>query len=158
MFRRIITLLVLLYPAIIMAETTLEVKVVAIADGDTLTLLVEQVQHKIRLADIDTPERKQPWYQKAKDALSELVFSKDVSVRVTKKDRYGRWIGRVFVNEIDVNAELVRNGHAWVYKKYAKDPMLYQLEDEARASQKGLWSLPESERIPPWEWRRSKRK
>ena len=48
--------------------------------------------------------------------------------------------------------------HAWVYKKYAKDPMLYQLEDEARASQRGLWSLAESERIPPWEWRRSKRK
>lgn len=114
MFGRIIIFLVFLYPAIIHAVTTLVGKVVAIAEGDTLTLLVDHVQHKIRLADIDTPERRQPWYQKAKDTLSEHVFSKDVSVTDTKKDRYGRWIGRVFVNGVDVNAELVRNGDAWV--------------------------------------------
>ncbi|MDB4521966.1 thermonuclease family protein [Gammaproteobacteria bacterium] len=71
------------------AETLLTGKVVAIADGDTLTLLVDHTQHKIRLAEIDTPERKQAWYQKAKDALSELVFSKEVSVTVTTKDRSG---------------------------------------------------------------------
>ena len=60
--------------------------------------------------------------------------------------------------ELDVNAELVRNGHAWVYKKYAKDPALYQIENEAKTAERGLWGLAESERVPPWEWRRSKRK
>ena len=117
MIKRLVLVAILcFYPLYLLGDTTLDGKVVAIADGDTLTLLVDEVQHKIRLADIDTPERRQPWYQKAKDALSELVFSKDVSVTVTKKDRYGRWIGRVFIDGLDVNAELVRNGHAWVYK------------------------------------------
>lgn len=151
MIRNIILFLTFLYPVLVLGQTTLEGKVVAIADGDTLTILVDRTQHKIRLAEIDTPERRQAWYQKAKDALSELVFSKEVSVTVTTKDRYGRLIGRVYIYDLDVNAELVRNGHAWVYRKYAEDPALYQLEDEARAAQRGLWGLPESERDPPWE-------
>ena len=57
------------------------------------------------------------------------------------------------MNGVDVNAELVRQGAAWVYQQYVKDQSLYALETEAKAAQRGLWSLPEAERTPPWEWR-----
>ena len=131
-------------------------KVVAIADGDTLTLLVNRQQLKIRLAEIDTPERGQPYGSKAKEALSQLAFGKRVRVVATDHDRYGRIVGRVYIGDTDVNAELVRQGAAWVYRQYAKDPGLFALEAEARKAKRGLWGLPEAERVPPWEWRRRK--
>ena len=131
-------------------------KVVAIADGDTLTLLVDHRQLKIRLAEIDTPERGQPYGSRAKEALSKLAFGKRARVVATDRDRYGRIVGRVYVGDTDVNAELVRRGAAWVYRQYAKDPGLFALEAEARRAKRGLWGLPEAERVPPWEWRRKK--
>ena len=72
-------------------------------------------------------------------------------------DRYGRTVGKVYLEDLDINAELVRYGHAWVYRRYAKDKTLFDLEAEARENQLGLWTLPEEQRIPPWEWRRGKR-
>ena len=69
-------------------------------------------------------------------------------------DRYGRTVGRVYVGNLDVNAEMVKQGAAWVYRTYAKDQALYRLENEARAAQRGLWGLPEAQRCPPWDWRR----
>jgi endonuclease YncB( thermonuclease family) len=131
-------------------------KVVAIADGDTLTLLVDHRQLKIRLAEIDTPERGQPYGSRAKEVLSKLAFGKRARVVVVDRDRYGRTVGRVYVGDMDVNAEMVRRGAAWVYRKYAKDPALFALEAEARKAKRGLWGLPEAERVPPWEWRRRK--
>jgi micrococcal nuclease len=67
-------------------------------------------------------------------------------------DRYGRTVGRIYVDDLDVSAEMVRLGAAWVYLKYAKDKNLYVLEDEARSGKRGLWSLPEAHRVAPWEW------
>jgi hypothetical protein len=90
--------------------------------------------------------------------LSELVFGKVATVREQIRDRYGRTVGRVYVDGLDVNAELVRIGHAWVYREYAKDSKLYRLEAEAKAAQRGLWALPEAQRAPPWEWRHGGRK
>ena len=75
----------------------------------------------------------------------------------SEKDRYGRVVGRVFVDGLDVNAEMVRNGHAWVYRQYAKDESLFALEDEARAAKRGLWALSEADNMPPWDWRRARR-
>jgi endonuclease YncB( thermonuclease family) len=129
-------------------------KVVAIADGDTLTLLVDHRQLKIRLAEIDTPERGQPYGSRAKEALSQLAFGKRARVVAVDRDRYGRTVGRVYVSDTDVNAKLVRRGAAWVYRKYAKDQSLFALEAEARRAKRGLWGLPEAERVPPWEWRK----
>jgi endonuclease YncB( thermonuclease family) len=131
-------------------------KVVAVSDGDTLTLLVDHRQLKIRLAEIDTPERGQPYGSKAKEALSQMVFGKRAQVVATGRDRYGRIVGRVYVGDVDVNAELVQRGAAWVYRQYAKDQGLFALEAEARSAKRGLWGLPEAERAPPWEWRRRK--
>ena len=137
---------------------TLAGRVVGVHDGDTVTLLDDQKhQTKVRLAEIDTPESKQPYGSRSKQALSDLVFGKAVQVEVRDIDRYGRTVGRVSVNGIDVNAALVASGAAWVYRQYSRDPELLRLEAEARAAQRGLWALPEAQRTPPWEWRRAQR-
>jgi endonuclease YncB( thermonuclease family) len=131
-------------------------KVVGITDGDTLRLLADRKQVKIRLAEIDTPERGQPYGSRAKEAFSELAFGKRARVVVVDRDRYGRTVGWVYVGDVDVNAELVRRGAAWVYRKYARDSALFALEDEARRAKRGLWGLPEAEQVPPWEWRHAR--
>ena len=111
----------------------------------------------MRLAEIDTPETHQPYGSRAKQALSALVFGKEVRVMVVDTDRYGRTVGRVYADAMDVNAEMVRQGAAWVYRKYSRDPSLLHLEQEARSARRGLWALPEAERTPPWEWRAAER-
>ena len=158
---RLIALLFLLCILSILSPAyaeTLAGRVVGVHDGDTLTLLNDQKrQTKVRLAEIDTPESKQPYGSRSKQALSDLVFGKAVQVEVRDIDRYGRTVGRVLVNGTDVNAALVASGAAWVYRQYSSDPDLLRLEAEAKAAGRGLWGLPEAQRTPPWEWRRAQR-
>ena len=117
-------------------------RVVAISDGDTLTLLVPDgtsyQQVKVRWGEIDTPESGQPFGQRAKQMLSDLAYNQQARVVVQDTDRYGRTVGRVFVGGTDVNAEMVKQGAAWVYRKYAQDQALYQLEEQAKAAKRGL--------------------
>ena len=148
-------LLLLLASFLASAETVYQGTVVRIVDGDTLVLLVDQQQLKIRLADIDTPERKQPFGTKAKQALSDLAFGKQARVVEVTVDRYGRMVGRVYVDGIDVNRELVAQGYTWVYRKYSNDAELLRLEAEAKQMGLGLWADPDP--MPPWEWRRGRR-
>ncbi|MDG4562255.1 MAG: thermonuclease family protein [Candidatus Competibacter sp.] len=133
-------------------------KVVGISDGDTLTLLVPDgasfKQVKVRLGEIDTPESKQPYGERAKQALSDLAYNQQARVVVQDTDRYGRTVGRVYVGNVDVNAELVKQGAAWVYRQYLKDQSLLKLEADAKAAKRGLWGLPEAQRCPPWDWRK----
>ena len=146
---------ILLLPAFAVAAAALEGKVVAVADGDTLTVLdgVRQ-QHRIRLAAIDAPEGGQAFGNRAKQALSTLCFGKIARIEVTDTDRYGRTVGTVHCDGLNANAELVRQGMAWVYVQYAaKDSPLFALEREAREARRGLWS--EAAPIAPWEWRRT---
>lgn len=134
-----------------------EAKVIKIADGDTITVLREgNVQVKIRLADIDCPERGQPWGRNAADALKKALPSDTVGIEVLDRDRYGRTIARVYANSVSMNRYLVESGNCWVYPKYAKDQKLFALQEAAKSAGKGLWQLPESERVPPWEWRQKK--
>lgn len=130
---------------------------VSIADGDTIRVLYKGGQLKIRLAEIDTPEKEQPYGNRARQALAELVAGKVVRVVEQDRDRYGRIVGRVYVGDLDVNAALVRQGAAWVYRQYAKDQKLFRIEREAKTAGRGLWGLPEAERVAPWEWRQQKR-
>lgn len=132
-------------------------KVVSITDGDTVIILTNKKQTKIRLAEIDTPEKNQPYGKKAKKALSDFIFGKVVRVEVETIDRYGRTIGTIFLDNLNINKEMVRAGHAWVYRRYAKDKTLFKLERSAKKNMLGLWVLPEEQRIAPWEWRRGKR-
>ncbi|MBW6398942.1 thermonuclease family protein [Roseomonas sp. HJA6] len=136
------------------AAAELRGRVVGITDGDTLTLLsVRREEIRIRLSDIDTPERGQPYGDRARQLLADLAFGRDARIEVRDTDRYGRTVGRVFVGAVDVNAELVRRGSAWVFRRYSNDPTLLRLEADARSARRGLWALPEAQRLPPWEWR-----
>lgn len=134
--------IVLLIPLLAIADTQFTGKVVKIADGDTLTVLVDRQQIWVRLAQIDCPERAQPWSNKAKQALSEHVFGKMVEVFPLTKDRYRRTVAKVVADGANVNRALVRDGHCWVYRKYARDESLFDIEREAREQMRGLWSLP----------------
>jgi len=137
---------------------TLTGRVVGVSDGDTLTLLTSaNKQVKVRLAEIDAPEKDQPRGQNAKKALSDLVYGQTVQVEVVDTDRYGRTVGRVVAGGKDINAEMIRTGNAWVYRQYLKNRALLAIEEEAKAARRGLWSLQTDQRVPPWEWRRGKR-
>lgn len=141
---------------------TLVGEVIGLADGDTVTVLdAQKTQHKIRLAGIDAPEKGMPWGQKSKEALSDRVFRRTVTVEWHKQDRYGRLIGKILVDGQDANLAQVEAGMAWHYKEYAQeqtpdDRSLYaQAELDARAARRGLWAEPDP--IPPWAWRKMKR-
>lgn len=137
---------------------TLSGQVVSIADGDTLTLLTaERDQVRIRLAEIDTPERGQPWGSRARQGLADKVFRKQVTVEVVDTDRYGRTVGRIWLDDRDINRELVREGHAWVYRRYMQDSSLLDDERAAKNAEAGLWGLPVTQRTEPWEWRQRSR-
>ena len=133
---------------------TLTGQVVGVHDGDTLTLRVVGNQPvKVRLAGLDAPELDQTYGQKAKRALSALAFGKEARVESPESDKYGRTLGTVFVGAVNVNAELVKRGAAWVYRAYPFPPELEALETQARAAKRGLWALQPDQRCPPWDWR-----
>ena len=137
---------------------TFRARVVGVTDGDTLTVLDESnQQHTIRLAEIDAPERGQPWGARAKQTLSSLVFGKTVSLQQTDTDRYDRVVARVFADGADINRAMVAQGAAWAYRRYLNDQALIAVEARARQDRLGLWSLSNTETVEPWEWRKGKR-
>ena len=110
-----------------------------IADGDTLTVLThDQQEVKIRLAEIDAPEKHQAFGTRSKQSLSDLCFGKQAEVNPKVKDRYKRTVARVKCSGVDVNTEQLNRGMAWVYPRYAKDHNLYIIQREAKADQRGL--------------------
>jgi len=134
-------------------SATFNAKVIGVTDGDTIVVLNEDKQQiKIRLEGIDCPESRQDFGQKAKQATAELCFGKEVIIKQTGKDRYGRTIAFVYVGETCINHELIKLGMAWHYKKYNQDPELSELEIIARKNRVGIWS--QSNPIAPWDWRR----
>jgi endonuclease YncB( thermonuclease family) len=129
-----------------------EWRVVGVHDGDTVTCLDEtNQQQKVRLAEIDAPEIGQEHGRASRESLAELVFGKTVSVSEEGKDRYGRWIGRLSVNGIDVNRQLVASGNAWQYVDYSRDSTLAALQAQAQSQRLGLWAQPNP--TPPWDFR-----
>lgn len=137
-------------------RTVLPGVVVGVVDGDTADVKLASGMIRIRLHAIDAPETGQPYGQNAKQALSALVFGKSVQVEPYEQDRYDRLVARLWVDELDVNAEMVKRGMAWTYRRYADDPSYCAFEKGARELQRGLWSLPAGQRPAPWEWRQRK--
>ena len=127
-----------------------------ILDGDTIEVLHNHHPERIRLSGIDCPEKGQTFGKRAKQAASELVYGKEVTLQTFGKDKYGRTIADVLLpDSTNVNHTLVKNGWCWWYRKYAPgDTVLEGLETEAREARKGLWVDPAS--VPPWEWRKRK--
>ena len=145
-------------------------KVIAVADGDTITVLAPGNRPtKVRLAGIDAPERNQPFGQKSRQKLADLVFGKEVRVSVVDKDRYGRIVGIVYVplkipnGEVIVDVDLaqIESGHAWAYRDYlrglpaGKAGRYVAAEKDAKETKQGLWTDNNPE--PPWQFRKEQR-
>ena len=148
---RLLALLALLSsPAL---ADTLEGKVVGVVDGDTIDVLDgSKKQHRIRFDGIDAPERGQPFSQRAKSTLSDLVFGKTVKVETEGSDKYDRTIGRIYVDGQDVGLAMLEAGMAWHYTKYDQSKKYADGEKSARAARRGLWT--DTNAIPPWDWRK----
>ncbi|MBO3099606.1 thermonuclease family protein [Gelidibacter sp. DF109] len=133
-------------------------KVVGIMDGDSFKLLtLDSTVVRVRLANIDCPEKKQPFSAKATQFTADAIFGKMVTINIQKTDRYKRYISNVTYNDsLSLCHELVKNGLAWHYVKYSKDKTLQEMEDKAKAAKVGLWQ--DSHPTAPWEWRSSKKK
>lgn len=134
-------------------------RVVRVADGDTITILDKSnTQHKIRLAGIDAPERKQAFGQRSRKALADAVAGHEVTIDWSKRDRYGRIVGKVLSKGTDINLLQVRTGMAWHYKQYEgeqdiQDRSRYaHAEYEAQQERAGLWT--DESPIPPWAFRK----
>lgn len=131
---------------------TYEAKVIGVSDGDTIKLLRGKKAETVRLADIDAPEKNQAFGAAAKKFTSNLVYGKTVDVDTLGRDRYGRIIARVHLeNGQSVNRELVKSGFAWRFVQYRKDEQLGELERTARDNKRGLWKAPDA--VPPWDFR-----
>lgn len=138
---------------------TLTGEVVALSDGDTVTVLDSaKTQHKVRLAGIDAPEKRQPFGERSKQNLAAMVFRKQVTVEWNKSDRYGRIVGKVLVERTDAGLAQLRAGMAWHYKQYAReqtpeDRAAYAgAEDAAQETHVGLWR--DVAPVAPWDFRR----
>jgi endonuclease YncB( thermonuclease family) len=140
------------------AGPSLEGVVVAVHDGDTLSLRTGSTTERVRLAQIDAPERGQPWGRRARQALVRLAEHRTARLVIVDRDDYGRTVADVYVGEAFVNEALVRSGDAWAYPRYVRQPQILAAEDDARRAGRGLWRLPAGEREPPWEWRRKHRR
>jgi endonuclease YncB( thermonuclease family) len=137
--------------------TILMCLVVGVADGDTLTVLCNgSKQVKIRLSEIDAPEKRQPFGNRSKQSLSVMCLQKKAKIKPQTKDRYGRTVARVICDGVDANEEQIKRGMAWVYDKYVRDQSLYSIQDKARASKIGLWA--DNKPIKPWEYRRANKR
>lgn len=140
-----------------MIEAALLCLVVGISDGDTIKVRCpDQPQIVIRLAEIDAPEKAQPYGQRSKELLSALCFKKRAEIRPSTRDRYGRIVARVVCAGSDANAAMVRSGMAWACTRYLTDPQIQAMEVVARRERLGLWT--DADPVPPWEWRKSRLK
>lgn len=130
--------------------------VVGVSDGDTITVRCgEADQQKVRLSQIDAPEKAMAYGQRSKQALSDLIYKRTVELHPAKKDRYGRTVADVLVDGQSVQWKMVADGWAHCYVQYVTDQACYGYQDAARAAKRGLWADPDP--VQPWEWRKAKR-
>lgn len=172
--RQWLLMLLLLYAPLLLANDTvtvvlteainqdytcnLEGKVIKVSDGDTITVMdTAKEKYKIRLAGIDAPEKKQDFGNAARKVLAGKIAGQEVCVSWHKKDKYGRLVGNVLFDGQSINLQMVQEGLAWHYKKYANEQtgkeqeVFAATERNARLAVIGLWSQPDP--VPPWNWR-----
>ncbi|HBC3157533.1 TPA: thermonuclease family protein, partial [Escherichia coli O146] len=130
-------------------------RVVRVLDGDTIDVMLSQHPVRVRLVNIDAPEKKQEYGRWSEKIMKSLVAGKTVTVTYFQRDRYGRILGQVYAPDgMNVNQFMVRAGAAWVYEQYNTDPVLPVLQGEARQQKRGLWA--DSAPVQPWVWRSRK--
>lgn len=162
MFRKyIVPLLVILFSGSLCAAE-IQGKVIRVLDGDTIEvktlpakIVVYEVPIRVRLINIDAPEKKQPFGRWSTNQLKAILAGQSVTVSYTQTDRYGRILGRVITaNGTEANRQQVLKGAAWVYDGYNTDNSLPALQREAQTQKRGLWA--DNQPVPPWEWRHNK--
>jgi len=150
MKRRIIIGLTVLFVLYVFITLSLKCVVIQVKDGDSIVVTYGE---EVRLSHIDAPEWNQPWGDQARERVEELTRGVRVRLKCNGKDRYGRTLAEVVLPDGRIlNHVLVQEGLAWHYRRYSNDRYYQQLELEARAKKRGLWSDPDPK--APWEWRR----
>ena len=127
-------------------------------DGDTIKVVINGKEEKIRLYGIDTPEKKQAYGQAATAAIKQILTGRDIKIKTMTKDKYGRSVAMVYADGKNVNEIMVKAGYAWVYRKYCKDDFCndwLKYEKQAKKTNRALWQDGNPE--PPWEWRHRKK-
>ena len=127
-------------------------RVIAVLDGDTVLVLRSGQQVKIRLSNIDAPEKAQEYGMASKQSLAEMVLRKQVQVSSQAMDEYGRMVAQIEAGGLKVNEEQVRRGMAWEYSHFHSDRHYLALQSEAQQARRGLWA--QSSPMPPWQWRK----
>ena len=151
---KIIALLLLLLPIKEKLPKEFTAKVIGVKDGDTLEVLYQNKPIIIRLEHIDCPEKRQDFGTKAKQFVSDKIFSKKVKIINKGKWHWHRLIAEVYYKKENINQSLVKNGLAMHYKKYSKDEVYNTIEKIAKKNKVGMWSLPNV--IAPWDFRKPK--
>lgn len=149
-------LLLFLYLSFIVPSCTMDTpdgKVVGVIDGDTFDMMLDGKKTRVRMFGIDAPERRQDYYQKSKQALSDMIFGEVVRIESKSRDRYKRTLAEVYVRDKWINREMVVQGMAWHFKRYSSDSRIAAAEKEARNARRGLWSM---KAVAPWEFRSRK--
>lgn len=158
MFNRIFLFISLLFFTALSAHSRENIRclVVGISDGDTLTCLTDNYQQiKVRLENIDAPEKGQAFGQKAKKALSDMVFKREVQLVISGQDRYHRTLAVVYYNNQNINLTMVKKGMAWAYKQYLRDPIYLTEQSRAQSRRIGLWADPNP--MMPSDWRKAQK-
>ena len=157
-FKTVIKVILVLATVYAVAEsviflTSSKSNVISISDGDTITVLLkDKTQQKVRFAEIDCPEKKQAFGTKAREELGKKIFGKHVDIDWTKKDRYGRIIGKVYLNGRYINKEMIEEGWAWHYTEYSHSQEMADAQEYAKKNKLGLWA--DKHPIPPWDFRK----
>ena len=136
------------------AEYLESLKIKRVVDGDTVHVFYQDEVYKIRLTEIDAPERDQPYGSNSTEYLKSLLKEGMVDVDISGTDRYGRKLGRLYWQGMDINRALVSAGYAWVYDQYVTDNSFYENQSKAKNTKKGLWE--DQNPLEPWNWRKLK--
>ena len=146
--------LILLFAGGVSGEYLKDMSVTKVVDGDTVYASYKGKIHKMRLLEIDAPERDQPMGNESTAFLKGLLIDKLIDADITGQDRYERDLAKIYVKGKDINRIMVSNGMAWVYDAYVTDQSFYKNQALAQTQQLGVWSTGDA--IPPWTWRRNR--
>ena len=130
-------------------------KITYFYDGDTVKIKDTLSEYKLRLTDIDAPERNQTYGKTARRALIQLCENADVKVFIIGIDKYQRNLGKLVCNNQDASIYMLKNGHAWFNRRYSMDYTLDVIEQDSRRDKLGLWKRKNP--VPPWQWRQKHR-
>ena len=144
--------LLTLLPSLAFSEFKFQQTVVKVVDGDTIHLQNKSGHYKLRLTEIDAPEINQPYGLDSKEYLIKLLKDEKVDVNILGEDRYGRYLGRLYLNGQDINKLMIIDGMAWCYLQYSKDPTFLVEQNRAKNNKTGLWK--QKNPLEPWIWRK----